>query len=408
MARRIIAAAAAFILLLAACIPEGPQTGKEVSNEEMAALIADELASESFSRDLSEAIEGRRGALTAVRTESCNGHIGYRLGFTGYGRLNLDGMVNLHLSGSGMGESMKPALYEMDGTLEAGGNPYQIDAFAGTASELEGGIRLSYPLIAGISADGAPAFTITPAPLPAGTEQEAVKAISEAFAASGSIPSEPETFISGDITAVLSGDGAEWSMEACSADISLTAASGSGLAVIRKDGRAWIAELQEILEGITIPPHISTLTLEMAYEGLQSLLQGNLLGAAAGLLNGRHSGVIALISSAVSDSGLKATFMLDGYPAADGNKAKGRLAIVFEGSGTGGSFVSEGYTMDAEELQIGNHTLTLSGISGNLIAPDGSRASLTICPDGAELSRGAVFGTPESGRLGCGSWEMEL
>ena len=169
-----------------------------------------------------------------------------------------------------------------------------------------------------------------------------------------------------------------------------------------------IAELQEILEGITIPPHISTLTLEMAYEGLQSLLQGNLLDAAAGLLNGRHSGVIALISSAVSDSGLKATFMLDGYPAADGNKAKGRLAIVFEGSGTGGSFVSEGYTMDAEELQIGNHTLTLSGISGNLIAPDGSRASLTICPDGAELSRGAVFGTPESGRLGCGSWEMEL
>ena len=168
MARRIIAAAAAFILLLAACIPEGPQTGIEVSNEEMAALIADELASESFSRDLSEAIEGRRGVLTAVRTESCNGHIGYRLGFTGYGRLNLDGMVNLHLSGSGMGESMKPALYEMDGTLETGGNPYQIDAFAGTASELEGGIRLSYPLIAGISADGDPAFTITPAHSPQG------------------------------------------------------------------------------------------------------------------------------------------------------------------------------------------------------------------------------------------------
>ena len=408
MTGRTIAAAAALILLLAACTLEGPETGKAVSNGEMAAFIADELASESFSEDLSAAIGGRRGTLTAVRTEGGNGRICYRLRLTGYGRIALDGTIGLCLTGSGPEGSMEIAIYEMEGTVRAGEVLYQIDSFAGTVSENDGGIRLCYPLMAGISSDGGSEFTIAPEPLPAETEQEAVKAISEVFAAFSSIPSEPETCTSGDITAVLSGDGTGWSMEASCDGLSLTAASGSSLAVIREDGKAWIVELQQILEGITIPPHISTLTLGKAYEMLNDLLQGNLLNAAAGLLNGRQSGVISLISSEASESGLRALFMLDGYPAADGAKAYGRLEVVFEGYEEGGKFVSEGYTMDAEELQIGSLALTLSGIRGDLASLDGSKASLSVGSDGTELSRGAVFGAPERGRLGCGSWEMEL
>ena len=408
MTGRTIAAAAALILLLAACTLEGPETGKAVSNGEMAAFIADELASESFSEDLSAAIGGRRGTLTAVRTEGGNGRICYRLRLTGYGRIALDGTIGLCLTGSGPEGSMEIAIYEMEGTVRAGEVLYQIDSFAGTVSENDGGIRLSYPLMAGISSDGGSAFTVTPDPIPAGTEQEAGKAIREVFAAFSSIPSEPETCTSGDITAVLSGDGSEWSMEARSGNISLIASSASGLAMISNDGRIWIAELQEILEGIEVPPHISIHTLGKAYEKLESLLQGNLLNAAAGLLNGRQSGVISLVSSDRSENSLRTIFMLDGYPAADGDKALGRLDVVFEGSDEGGRFVSEGYTMDAQELQIGSLTLMLSGIGGNLTSRDGGRASLSVGPDGTELSRGAVFGAPERGRLGCGSWEMEL